>query len=701
MPRARGRSLVCRRDRRGGHRVEAHLVVLEAEAGRDLAGAEPAKSHRLVQGLGSAHPAGCLECQPAPAIGPGDVDAGVDQQAPDAPAALVGVHAEHAQMHLIGSDRFRPGRLDSIGQLQRSAAQDPVARHRHQDGGPRRAARDVSDACQVFSPLGRRGVGELDICERGHLPGGGVLVGANLAHFRNFLHTSTIRRQAPVARGSHAASHERIHRHRIPGSAGRAGRGLLPGAGVPAGRRELGGVSGRGGTGAPPGPGAPATGAAAGEAGAAAHPPAQAPHPHYHAPLMRKLIDGRLILTATDLSNFLACDHLTQLSHRAALGEDLPRSESEMTALLSEAGARHEDDTLRSLVQSGRSIKRFADDVSRSASTAAELERAAAETLQAMHDGWDVIYQPTFFHGGWVGRADFLFKVDVPSELGAHSYEVADAKLARHVRAEALLQLSEYSFQVARLQGRAPERMRVLLGDGSERSHLVSDFAAYHMSVRQQLLEAVHGARTYPLKVAHCKVCVYADLCESKRRADDHLSLVARMRRDQIHKLESVRVDTLTVLARLPEDVTVPRLAATTLETLRLQASLQLRGRDVAGGAPLVELLHEDTPGLGLAALPAPSPGDVFFDMEGDPLAREQPLEYLFGAVTVEAGESRYHSWLGHDTREEKAAFEGFMDWLMARLAPHPDMHVYHYAAYERSALLNLMGRDRSRAAEG
>ncbi|HEY4870116.1 MAG TPA: TM0106 family RecB-like putative nuclease, partial [Candidatus Dormibacteraeota bacterium] len=415
---------------------------------------------------------------------------------------------------------------------------------------------------------------------------------------------------------------------------------------------------------------------------------------------MRKLSDGRLILTATDLSNFLACDHLTQLSRRAALGEDLPRTESEMTTLLSEAGARHEDDTLKLLVQSGRSIKRFADDVSRSATTQDELERAAAETLQAMREGWDVIYQPTFFDGEWVGRADFLFKVGSPSVLGAHSYEVGDAKLARHVRAEALLQLSEYSFQVTRLQGHAPERMRVLLGDGSERAHLVGDFAAYHLSVRNQLLEAVHGAQTYPLKVAHCKVCVYADLCESKRRADDHLSLVARMRSDQIHKLESVQVATLTELAGLPGEVAVPRLAATTLESLRLQASLQLRGRAVLGGAPLVELLHEDNAGFGLAALPAPSPGDVFFDMEGDPLARDQPLEYLFGAVTVDAGSSRYHSWLGHDASEEKAAFEAFMDWLMARLTQFPDMHVYHYAAYERSALLNLMGRHATRESE-
>ena len=36
-------------------------------------------------------------------------------------------------------------------------------------------------------------------------------------------------------------------------------------------------------------------------------------------------LDGRLIFAATDLSNFLACPHLTLLSRRTALGGPKPR----------------------------------------------------------------------------------------------------------------------------------------------------------------------------------------------------------------------------------------------------------------------------------------------------------------------------------------------------------------------------------------
>ena len=42
---------------------------------------------------------------------------------------------------------------------------------------------------------------------------------------------------------------------------------------------------------------------------------------------------------------------------------------------------------------------------------------------------------------------------------------------------------------------------------------------------------------------------------------------------------------------------------------------------------------------------------------------------------------------------DEKAAFERFVDFVIARLEIHPDLHIYHYAPYEPAALKRLMGR--------
>lgn len=102
----------------------------------------------------------------------------------------------------------------------------------------------------------------------------------------------------------------------------------------------------------------------------------------------------------------------------------------------------------------------------------------------------------------------------------------------------------------------------------------------------------------------------------------------------------------------------------------------------------------------GFARLPEPRTGDLFFDIEGDPFLAGEGLEYLLGVTRVEGGEPVYRAFWAHDRREEKRAFETFVDFVIAVLAEDPSIHVYHYAAYESTALKRLMGRHRTREAE-
>src|SRR3546814_14853715 len=79
----------------------------------------------------------------------------------------------------------------------------------------------------------------------------------------------------------------------------------------------------------------------------------------------------------------------------------------------------------------------------------------------------------------------------------------------------------------------------------------------------------------------------------------------------------------------------------------------------------------------------------MVFDMEGDPLF-DGGLEYLFGIVTVDDGEERFHAFWAHDRDEEKAAFQQAADFMVDRLRRYPDAHIYHYAAYAETALKRL-----------
>ena len=149
-------------------------------------------------------------------------------------------------------------------------------------------------------------------------------------------------------------------------------------------------------------------------------------------------------------------------------------------------------------------------------------------------------------------------------------------------------------------------------------------------------------------------------------------------------------VETLAALANLPLPIT-PRLdgvSTVAAERIREQARIQLEGRKAE--APRYELLTPVVDGQGLAALPAPSERDIFFDFEGDPHYQDQGLEYLFGWVDTKG---EYKGLWALSRQEEKAQFEAFMDFVTARLAEDPDFHIYHYAPYEPTALKRLMGR--------
>jgi len=415
-----------------------------------------------------------------------------------------------------------------------------------------------------------------------------------------------------------------------------------------------------------------------------------------------RFLDGELILSPSDLTAFAACSHLTQLELSAARGDrDRPDRADPFVGVLSRRGEAHEAAILADYESKAARVISIECDTS----SRVGLERGAAATVDAMRAGADVIYQATFLAGGWVGHADFLERVDVPSGLGTWSYEVADAKLARSVKVPAIVQLSSYSEHVARIQGRTPNHIHVLTGDGRRHTLKLAHFAAYHRALQRQLEDTVSGPamQTYPEPVEHCAICRWSDVCRSQWRADDHLSLVAGMRRDQADHLRGVDIETMTHLASAPDETTVPGVGAAVFERLHHQADLQVRtGRRVPPLYELVEPLEAaDTgPRLGFAALPSPCAGDLFVDLEGDPYAAEGGLEYLFGVTDVEDGNLRYQSFWAHDKSAEKRAFEALIDLVVERRARFPNMHVYHYAHYEPTAFKRLMGSHGTRELE-
>jgi len=410
-------------------------------------------------------------------------------------------------------------------------------------------------------------------------------------------------------------------------------------------------------------------------------------------------LDGNeLHSSATDLANHLGCRHLTNLDHRVARGLlERPKFVDPVLEVLTERGLQHEADYAAFLREQGHSLVNLGD--------AAPVET----TLAAMRDGPDVIFQATLRNDRWSGRADFLMRTDRPSELGSFSYEVLDTKLASATRAGTILQLALYSDMVGLLQGAEPERMHVVKpgADFELESFRCDDFGAYYRLVKSRLEQALaeddpkQDPRTYPEPVPQCDICRWRPRCNRQRRSDDHLSLVAGMQTLHARELQDNGTTTLEQLGEAERALTErpKRGHIETFERLREQARVQLAGRrensNVVERRPLEE-------GCGLLMLPEPSPGDVFFDIEGDAFVGEGGLEYLLGFACAggQGEELTYSGRWALNASEEKLIFQQFVDEMLRRWEADSGMHIYHFAHYEPSALKRLMGKHGTREAE-
>ena len=413
--------------------------------------------------------------------------------------------------------------------------------------------------------------------------------------------------------------------------------------------------------------------------------------------------DGRLVFLATDLSLHLACPHLTTLRRAEACGEITPplRYDDPRAEALKQRGLEHEQRILERLAAEGRTVATITAPGAPFAKQ--DWATAAARTADAMRRGVDVVYQGRLESGDgrWSGYPDFLIRVETRSGLGAWSYEVADAKLARVARGTALLQLLLYSDLLAMVQGHEPERMHLALGGGDghiDASFRVVEYAAYYRAVRRTFeAHAEAPPETYPEPVEHCQRCDWSGHCIARRRDDDHLSQVAGITRGQRQRLVARDIPTMAALGglSLPVDPAIDGVSPAALGRIREQARVQDAARQ--GGARLHELIEPVEPDKGLAALPEPSAGDLFFDLEGDAFAGEGGREYLFGFADRDG---RYDARWALDAAAEKREFERFIDSVMARWERHPGFHIYHYAPYETTAVKRLMSRYATREEE-
>lgn len=391
--------------------------------------------------------------------------------------------------------------------------------------------------------------------------------------------------------------------------------------------------------------------------------------------------DGRVIYSASDLAAAARCEYALLRSFDAQLGwGPAVAGGDDLLARAAKLGGEHEQrhlDEVRELSDENVVV------IGRPRYTVAGLTSAAATTMRAVERRAPVIYQAAMFDGRFAGFADFLV-------FDGENYRLRDTKLARSVKVEALLQLAAYADTLANAGVPVAPEVELILGDGATGGYRVDELLPVYRP-RRAALETLldhHFAGGKPVDWGDegVRACFRCPECTLEVRAHDDLLLVAGMRVSQRARLIDAGITTVTELAQ--HEGSVPDLAARTVTALTAQARLQIAPR--VDGKPPYEIADAQP----LMVLPEPDRGDLFFDFEGDPLwtadGREWGLEYLFGVLDTA---DDFQPLRAHSRAEERQALLDFLKMVGKRRKRHPQMHIYHYAAYEKTALLRLAGR--------
>ena len=279
--------------------------------------------------------------------------------------------------------------------------------------------------------------------------------------------------------------------------------------------------------------------------------------------------------TGTHVYSFAKCQHL------AALDASLPRRQRRQPMPWEEFAARRgrefEADYVGGLeVVSPQYPER-------------DFDAGAAASLALLRAGAPLVHQAVLATDDRLGLPDLLRKIDGPSELGDHHYEVIDVKTSGRARSDQILQIVFYSRLLAAVQGRMPEHAALILKDRREERFVVDDYAAVCGEVERDLRRLHRDpGQARPFLQLGCASCHWNHRCLPELEAAGDLSLVQGMTQGIRAILEGLGCRTVEDLAVFHPDGARARgrMDAALVRRLRRAAQATLLGAPVAEARP-------------------------------------------------------------------------------------------------------------------
>lgn len=295
--------------------------------------------------------------------------------------------------------------------------------------------------------------------------------------------------------------------------------------------------------------------------------------------------------------------------------------------------------------------------------TAEDLDEAARQTMEFMRDGRQTIYHGVLADGHWVAHPDVLEKVEGESRLGTYYYVAADVKRANRLKDEYTFQGCFYAELLERLQGVKPVQGYVINPERKIFSYLIEQVEAeYHLTLLE-IEKILAGKRPVHFVTSGCKQSPWFSECRTESEVCDDLSLLNRVWREEVSRLQQAGIRTMTELATCSVEELVSRVPRANPKRL-----LMLRDQALA--------IQKGTHFIRERMNFREAKVELYFDIESDPL---RDFDYLFGVLVVTQTDEQYLPFFAESPELESAMWQEFVHFI----EQHANCPIYHYGWFE------------------
>ena len=330
-------------------------------------------------------------------------------------------------------------------------------------------------------------------------------------------------------------------------------------------------------------------------------------------------------------------------------------------------------------------------------------EEKIKKTIEAIKDGWDVIYGGYLQRDNWRGEFDFLIiNKNTKSKLGDYSYEIIDTKNSNKPKPDHIIQLGMYTYMLEGIQGLLPKRFTIILKNMVREDVQVNQVNEFFKIHRENYEKFINNGidNIKPEKCGFCQVCSWQQECEKIWVKEDNLNQVGGLNKVHLKKLLELNIDTATKLSKQDSNKNLKGFREEISNKLIIQAKLQKEYELTK--KPIYQYNKKNLIGpKGFNLLPEPTASDLYFDIESvEDHVFPGGLEYLFGIYYIEDNQEKFKAFWSHTKDEEKKTVIDFFDFTKSHFKKYPNSKIYHYGSYEITALLKLTSLHKAKGIE-